>query len=80
MYSYFVKLTEKGQITIPIDIRQRFGLRPGDEIEIVVDDGVICLRRAENQPSRGQRIVDRLIGRGDGTMTTDEIMALTRGE
>ena len=75
-----MRLTEKGQITIPIDIRQRFGLHAGDDIEIFVGDGMICLKRSENQPSRGQRIVDKLIGRGDGTMTTDEIMALTRGE
>jgi len=32
------KLTSKGQITIPRDIRQRLGLRQGDRLELVVDE------------------------------------------
>ncbi len=33
------KITSKGQITIPKDVRERLGLRPGDEIEFVEDAG-----------------------------------------
>ncbi len=36
-------LTEKGQIVIPIDIRQRFGLTAGTQVEFVDDGGVIKL-------------------------------------
>jgi AbrB family looped-hinge helix DNA binding protein len=31
------KITSKGQVTIPKDVRERLGLRPGDEIEFVDD-------------------------------------------
>lgn len=33
------KVTTKGQVTIPKDVRERLGLRPGDEIEFVQDHG-----------------------------------------
>lgn len=32
------KITSKGQVTIPKDVRERLGLRPGDEIEFVEDN------------------------------------------
>jgi AbrB family looped-hinge helix DNA binding protein len=39
-------LTRKGQITIPLDVRKRLGLRPGDRVEFIVDgDGVRLVRR-----------------------------------
>lgn len=79
-YSYFVRMTDKGQVTIPVDIRRQLGLRPGDEIEITVQDGVVCMKRAASTKSYGERLVERLRGKGDGDMTTEEIMALTRGE
>ena len=31
------KITSKGQVTIPKGVRERLGLRPGDEIEFVED-------------------------------------------
>ena len=33
------KLTSKGQVTIPKAVREHLGLRPGDEIEFVEQDG-----------------------------------------
>lgn len=33
------KITSKGQVTVPKDVRERLGLRPGDEIEFVEDRG-----------------------------------------
>lgn len=36
-------LTEKGQIVIPADIRARYGLTPGTQVEFVDEDGVIRL-------------------------------------
>jgi AbrB family looped-hinge helix DNA binding protein len=74
------KLTSKGQVTIPIAVREELGLQPGDEVEFVVEDGAAKIVRAASQGQRGQRIVARMRGRGDVPMTTEEIMALTRGE
>ena len=74
-----MRITSKGQVTIPVEIRERFGLLPDTEVEFVVDDdGVRIARRAEPGKGRGARIVRRLRGTGTVRMTTDEILALTR--
>lgn len=39
------KITSKGQVTIPKDVRERLGLRPGDEIEFVEDNGVFRVQK-----------------------------------
>ena len=76
-----MRLTEKGQVTIPIDIRHHFGLHPGDEIEFVIDGDALLLHKSASNPSRGRRVVDHLLRHtGDVDMSTDEIMALTRGD
>jgi AbrB family looped-hinge helix DNA binding protein len=77
-----MRITEKGQVTIPVDIRERFGLLPHTEVDFVVDDGAVKLVRvpAAEGEGRGEEIVRRLRGSGTIRMTTDEIMALTRGE
>jgi AbrB family looped-hinge helix DNA binding protein len=75
-----MRLTDKGQVTIPIAVREELGLHPGDEVEFVVEDGAAKIVRAASSGQRGKRIVTRLRGRGDVPMSTEEIMALTRGE
>ncbi len=75
-----MKVTSKGQVTIPRDIRERDGFLPGSEIEFVRDKpGRVFLRKVKGK-SRGEKLVARLRGKGDVQLTTDEIMALTRGE
>lgn len=75
-----MRLTSKGQVTIPLEIREQFGLHPGDEVEFVLDEQGLHVVKSTTQPSRGRRIAESLLGRGDVEMTTAEIMALTRGE
>lgn len=75
-----MRITSKGQVTIPQQVRRELGLEPGDEVEIVVRDGVATIVPADGPSGRGRRIVDALLGRGDVELSTDEIMALTRGE
>jgi len=75
-----VRITSKGQVTIPQQVRRELGLEPGDEVEIVVRDGAATIVPTQGPSGRGRRIVDALLGRGDVAMTTDEIMALTRGD
>jgi antitoxin PrlF len=74
-----VRVTEKGQVTIPKDLRDAFGIGFGTEVEFEPADDALVLRKVSKGATRGQRVVDRLRGRGDVEMTTDEIMALTRG-
>ena len=75
-----MRITSKGQVTIPQQVRRELGLEPGDEVEIVVRDGAAAILPARGGTGRGRRIVDALLGRGDADLSTDEIMALTRGE
>jgi len=39
------RITTKGQVTIPKEVRERLGLRPGDELEFIEEDGVFKLRK-----------------------------------
>jgi AbrB family looped-hinge helix DNA binding protein len=41
-----MKVGERGQVTVPKDIRERFGLRPATEVEFEVVKGVIVLKKA----------------------------------
>lgn len=75
-----MKITSKGQVTIPRRIRENLGLRPGTEVEFVLDDNSVRIRKVQRtrEASRGQSTVRRLRGRAAVKMTTDKILALTR--
>jgi AbrB family looped-hinge helix DNA binding protein len=74
-----MRVTTKGQVTIPVEIRERFGMLPDTEVEFVVKGSVVQLRRIDEPGHRrGDRVVGRLRGRASKKMTTDEILALTR--
>jgi AbrB family looped-hinge helix DNA binding protein len=74
-----VRVTEKGQVTIPKELRDALGIGPGTEVEFERRKDAIVVRKSDRRPSRGRQLAERLKGRGDVAMTTDEIMALTRG-
>lgn len=74
-----MRVTEKGQVTIPKDLRDALGIGAGTEVEFERRQDTIVVRKSDRKPSRGHRLAERLKGRGDVAMTTDEIMALTRG-
>lgn len=72
-------VTTKGQVTIPKAIRDHLGIEPGSEVEFAVEaDGRTVLRRADGKrpPSR----FAKLRGSVKTGMSTDELMALLRGE
>lgn len=75
-----MKITTKGQVTIPAAVRERLGLLPHTEVEFVVEDGRAVLRKVRRSQRRGAKVVAHLRGRGTVPMSTDEILALTRGE
>jgi AbrB family looped-hinge helix DNA binding protein len=74
-----MKVTTKGQVTIPLEIRERLSIHPGTDVEFAVEGNVVKLVRAKGSNVRGKRVVERLRGRATVRMTTEEIMALTRG-
>ena len=77
-------LNSKGQVTIPAPLRAKYGLHAGDEVEVVEVNGALQIVRTEGTESRGQRLVRRLRNTATGKevagMSTDQIMALLRGE
>lgn len=78
-----MRITSKGQVTIPQAIREAAGLLPDTDVDFILDDdGVRIVRAASSRrPDRGRRAVDLLRRqRGRVSMSTNEIMALTRGE
>jgi AbrB family looped-hinge helix DNA binding protein len=70
------KVTTKGQVTIPQEIRDLLGIHPGSTVEFAVEGDVVTVRKA---PGRGAAIVARIRGTATAGLTTDEIMAMTRG-
>ena len=79
-----MQITSKGQVTIPAHLRAKYGLHAGDEVEVIEVGGTLQVVRAEGAESRGQRLVRRLRNTATGQevagMSTDQIMALLRGE
>lgn len=76
-----MKITSKGQVTIPIQLRERAGLLPHTEVAFELEPDGVKIRRAEgDEHRRGKLLTDHMRGRATVDMTTDEIMALTRGE
>jgi AbrB family looped-hinge helix DNA binding protein len=75
-----MKITSKGQVTIPHRLRQDFGLLPHTEVVFEAgEDGVILRSRLSRRALIRERLW-RARGAGTGGRTTDEIMRLTRGE
>ena len=75
-----MRITSKGQVTIPVEIREEAGLLPGTEVEFELHRGRAVIKRVEGSHRRGRRLVEAMKGKGAVRMSTDEIMALTRGE
>ena len=77
-----MRITSKGQVTIPAEIREQAGLWPHTEVDFEFDGKVVTIIPAAHpkRKGRGARVVAHLRGSADVGMTTDEIMALTRGE
>ena len=74
------KLSTKNQITLPVAMVRRLGLRPGDEIDLMVEGDMI---QAERRPKTPQEWIGRLRGAMAQTpewKTKDDIDAWIRGE
>lgn len=74
-----MRITSKGQVTIPQEMREQFGLLPLTEVLFEISEAGLLIKKVKSSKSFGNKIVERMRGRSDVKMTTDEIMALTRG-
>ena len=74
-----MRLTTKGQVTIPKDIRERLHIMPFDEVDFIVKNGEVVLVKSEHSVNRMAEHIKKIRGKAGVGMTTDEIMRLTRG-
>ena len=74
-----MKVTTKGQVTIPLAFRKKARILPGSDVEFIEDRGRIYLRKVKDS-SRGEALVRQMAGQGNIKMSTDQILALTRGK
>jgi AbrB family looped-hinge helix DNA binding protein len=75
------RITSKGQVTIPHDIRTKYGLLPHTAVHFAIQHGKIVLIKeaaSTSRNSRGKELIRRMSGKPTLGMTTDEIMRLTR--
>lgn len=71
-----MRISERGQVTIPLELRERYGLLANTEVQFVPDaQGV---RLIADTAARAEQI-KALYGRHPLDRTTDELMALLRG-
>ena len=77
-----MRITSKGQVTIPKAIREKLGFLPHTEVDFVLEGESVRIVKsaAPKGETRGERLVRLLSGSATAGMTTDEIMELTRGE
>ncbi len=69
-----MKITTKGQVTIPQALRRKYGIHAQTELDFIDEDGkiVVKVRKSSKSPFR------KLLGKGDVRLSTDEILRLTR--
>ena len=73
-----MRVTSKGQVTIPQRVREQLGITPGSEVDFQLDgEGARLVRVGA---SEGTTLAAAMRGRATVAMSTDEIMALTRGD
>ena len=79
-----MRITSKGQVTIPQDIRERAGLLPGTDVEFVLERGNVTLKPVTKTKSRARLAIERARGTANEPMfrgwTTDQIMGFLRSE
>ena len=81
-----MRVTSKGQVTIPRDLREIAGISPNSEVVFGVENGKITIQpkdvMAQNDNKarleRFLRVLDTMQGTGDSSLSADDVMALTR--
>ncbi len=75
-----MRLTNNGQVTIPIEIRQQLDSSPETGVELGVVGDTVEIHKVNGAPHRSTRVLERLQGAPYSGPSTQELMALTRSE
>lgn len=74
-----MRVTTKGQVTIPLEIREKLNITPATEVDFVIDEnGRVYIIKKDTQPTPNR--FAKLRGVATVKMSTEEIMALTRSD
>jgi AbrB family looped-hinge helix DNA binding protein len=81
-----MRVTSKGQVTIPRDLRELAGIEPNSEVIFGIEGGVVTIMPKNSNHSEAERArlnqfistIDRLGGTGDQSVDADALMRLTR--
>jgi AbrB family looped-hinge helix DNA binding protein len=81
-----MRVTSKGQVTIPRDLRQLAGIEPNSEVIFSIENGKLVVSPKSDTTATAERArldrltaaLDRLEGTGDQNLKADALMALTR--
>ena len=81
MESYLpMRITTKGQVTIPQPLRRKFGLLPNTEVRFEEGDGGVTIRPVLSKRALIEERLRRARGVTTGDLATDDVMRLTRGD
>jgi antitoxin component of MazEF toxin-antitoxin module len=81
MRESIMRITAQGMVPIPPEIQERLGLIPDTEVQLVVEGDALRITKSTRElESRGEEVIRRLRGRAASPLSTDEIMAMTRGD
>lgn len=76
-----MRITSKGQVTIPLEVREKMGFLPNTEVDFVVKGSTVQIVKAKGKGKyRSRKLIDAMRGKATVRMSTEEIMTLTRGE
>lgn len=74
-------VTRKGQVTIPKAVRDRLNIKPGSQVDFeLAPDGRVVVVKAGKKTAPSRSRFERIRGTATVKITTEELMALTRGE
>ena len=73
-----MKITTKGQVTIPLNLRKRFGLLPNTEVDFTAIEEGVLIKPSKNRETVYEERLEKASGSATVSITTDEIMRMTR--
>ena len=74
-----MKITQKGQVTIPLDIREKYKFLPDTKIEFIEENSRVYIVKTRPDMVR-ENAFDYARGKSSVVMSTEEIMKLTRDD
>lgn len=81
-----MRVTSKGQVTIPRDLRELVGIEPNSEVVFLIENGKLVLSPKDDATQTQERerlasfmkTLERLSGTGDPAINSEVLMNLTR--